>query len=335
MQTPNEFSTASNTSHLKHYQFQPKHEKLRTKQTVYINNVILRKYLNQFPTGSWAEANTLVANFIKKGLTKSYCNSVLKRLIRYHKQHDLNYKSPLMIDSNLITNAYQNVLKLKYSNQSLYDQQGQHVTRHIVNISLPKIPMPIKHLRIMYIHSVLLLTAAFERQLLTLATLSHGQLASIELALLIYISYHIGSRIGELLNLTVANVIELADKQSAQLFCKGKLDRFIVPKLVSDMMYKYIKKRGLSSPSDFMIRPVYSKNQTVQTFITFRNLFASLYRRLFKVEKPLSSGFHNYRYYFAFRTEDKEFAQMVLRHISKKTFQRYLSVYTNQQKFTY
>ncbi|MGI4815653.1 MAG: site-specific integrase [Janthinobacterium lividum] len=315
--------------------FRQKIEKIKTKDSLYINNVILRKYFNKFPTGSWAEANTLVNSFIMAGRSKSYCESVLKRLITHHKRLNPNYTSPLASDKGLITTAYQNIIKLQNSRHQLYDENGRPVQSSFGKRILKYEPIPIINLNILYIHSTAVLLCAFNRQLLTPQVLTNKQLIAIEFALVIYIIFHTGARVGEIFNLTVGDARGLMANKSIKILCKGKMDRFVIPKLVAEKLKQFVERRHFSSDSDFLIRPVWTRSKNLRTRGFMTAYFNQVYRHLFKQEKPLSTGFHNYRHYFAFRTTDRGFAQAIMRHKSAKTFNHYKSIYEQQRNFDY
>lgn len=317
-----------------------KTSKIRNETSMYINDKILGKYFPKFINGTWSEAVTLVNDFIQKGRAKSYCDSVFRRLVAEHKRLDPKYTSPLVQDKNLISNAYQNILKIQFSKQKLFDTDGRPILQdlNLAKVVLPKIPIPKKHLYAMYIHSTFLLLSVIKYQDLLLRSISNDEQTFIELALIIYILYHTGARVNEVLSLTKKHTLGLIKEQSIYLFCKsGKLDKFIVPKLVSEMLRKYLRAiPTLEKDDTLLIRPVISKKTgKVRTRGALLVKFNQLYRRMFKAEKPIANGFHSFRKLFAFRTEDEAFAQKVMRQNKKATFQRYKQVYQGEQQFAY
>lgn len=311
----------------------------RNATTHYNQICVLKKYLRKYNNGTNVELHTLINNFVVSGKSESYCKFVVKLLIAHNLKNLPGFVNPLKRDKFLIVNAYKNAIKLQNSSVPLYDSFGRMVdaSSNFVMLHLPSEPISLTKLNTLYLVSLVMLITYLEAPISTLPTFRSGETRKLlELTLLIYLLFHTGARVSEFLNLSLRQVEELCEKKSITMMCKGGLNKFMVPNIVTKRLRSYMTQQDFSATNEMLFTQFNSKRSNrPQTRIVFTKEFNKLYRVLFKVHKPKSTGFHSFRSAFAYRSTDYEFAQKILRHKNAQTFQNYRNKYRNLDQFNY
>lgn len=319
------------------------------------NSMLL--WLNKMQNGGDLEDfHNIIQDFLRRGLSKTYCTKVLKTIAAHLKKRDPNYVNPLKDNNRLVSNAFSNACKINFRDGKYFTETGEVVTpdfyslykikqkstvdlkqidqfyyaarRHIIQISpvalnlkpILCITKPAPEFAIDETHQNIVSQCKAE---LVAKPLTNPILT--ETHLLICLLFESGARSKEFLDMKVGQARTLIEKGVVNMMCKTGLNDFMVNHNVREYLRGYLARVHLPNES-FLFTRQFSKHGVAKTEKIIRKTFRQLWKKQFGRELPPQSGFHMFRHYLAVRT-DKDNAQLMMRHESAQTTAQYRKMF--------